>query len=142
MKKLMVIGALSLLFLSMVSLTSVPVSTASKTGTFEGNVGYRVNGSWVPIGNISGAYTDVGWLGYRWGRFNGSWSVEKQNITGTMQGRFRLVILGSISAQINETQRRFPIVGFLGGNNKGDFVGRCMSYVGPALYVWGTYQLD
>lgn len=142
MKKVLTIGAVSLLFVSMLSISSVPVSTAVKTGTFEGNVGFRINGSWVPVGNISGSYTDVGWLGYRWGRFNGSWNVDKENITGTMHGRFRLVILGSISALINGTQRQFPIVGFLGSDNKCQFVGRCMSYVGPALYLWGTYQLN
>jgi len=130
------------LFVSMSTITSVTISRASTTGTFDGNIGYRTNGSWVPVGNISGTYTDVGWLGYRWGRFNGTWSLNNGNITGTLQGRFRLLILGSISAVINGTQRQLPIVGFLGRDNKGEFIGRCMSYIGPAFYFWGNYQLD
>jgi|PlaIllAssembly_1097288.scaffolds.fasta_scaffold1211327_1 uncharacterized membrane protein len=142
MKKLLSILAIVILFASMSTVTSVSLSAISTTGTFEGNIGYRTNGSWVPIGNISGSYTDVGWLGYRWGGFNGNWSINNGNTTGSMQGRFRLLIIGRISTVINGTQRQLPIIGFLGSKPNGEFLGRVMSYVGPALYFWGNYQLD
>jgi hypothetical protein len=141
-KKLLPILAIFMLFASMSTVLSSPLSQVSTTGTFEGNIGYRINGSWVPTGNISGTYTDVGKLGYRWGRFNGTWSYNDKNMSGSLQGRFRLLIIGRVSADINGTMRQFPIIGFLGSNNQGKFVGRVMSYVGPALYLWGTYQPD
>jgi hypothetical protein len=139
MKKILTILAISLVFASLSAVPSISSSTTT-TGTFEGNIGYRINKSWVPIGNISGTYEGLGPLGYRWGRFNGTLSTQNGTITGSMQGRFRLVILGRISAVINGTQRQLPIVGFLGATNKGEIIGRVMSYVGPALYFWGNYQ--
>jgi hypothetical protein len=39
---------------------------------------------------------------------------------------------------VNGTEKTLPIVGFIKVQN-GQFIGRFMAPVGPALYFWGTY---
>ncbi len=143
MKKLLTILAISILFASISTVTSLPLSKTSTTGTFQGNIGYYTNGSRIPIGNMSGTYTNVGKLGYRPGRFNGVVTLNNGSITGTIQGFYRMFIVGSLSALINGTQRNIPIIGLLGSNLKGEFNGilcKFISYSGPLLYLWGNYQ--
>jgi hypothetical protein len=143
MKKLLIVIAISVLFASMSTVISIPFSKPSATGTFEGNVGYYANHSWVPIGNISGTFTNVGTLGYRPGSFNGAVTLNNGDITGTIHGYYRMMIFGSASVNRNGTEQKLPIIGILGANHKGEFNGilcRFMSYSGPLLYIQGNYQ--
>jgi hypothetical protein len=59
---------------------------------------------------------------------------------GTMQGAFgRNILLGRIT--FSESERQAPIIGFVGFRpDEGEFFGRFMSVIGPALYFKGIYQ--
>ena len=106
-------------------------TTLNSTGIFEGVVSPRRNGTIV--GTITGNYT----LRNRGGLFSGEWNTV--NNTGTFRGRFgRHIFIGRISAMVNGTERTLPIVGFIKAQD-GQFIGRAMAPVGPALYFWGTY---
>jgi hypothetical protein len=141
MKKIAIIS-LCLLFLGVSIAAAIPGFTQqiiqkmplTQTGTFDGNIGYKRQGQNATIiGTISGTYT----MHNRSGRFTGDWATK--NLTGTFKGGFgRQILVGKISAMVNGTEKTLPIVGFIGGKN-GQFIGRFMAPVGPALYFWGTY---
>jgi hypothetical protein len=129
---------------SIVTATSLPTvvninththNVLSQNGTFDGSIGFRRQGNWTSIGTINGNYV----LQNRFGRFNGEWSIQRQNEskTGIMRGRFgKHLLIGRIT--IDDTNRTLPIIGFIGFRNE-TFFGRFMSLVGPALYFKGTY---
>jgi hypothetical protein len=104
------------------------------TGTFEGFLGFKRQGQNATIvGTISGTYE----LRNRGGRFTGDW--EAKNRTGTFRGRFfRIFLIGKITTSVNGTEKSAPIVGFIKGK-EGQFGGRFMAPIGPALYFWGEY---
>lgn len=141
MKKIAII-AICLLFLGVSIGAAAPKLTQqviqpvplSPTGAFEGNVGYkRQNQNATIVGTINGTYE----MRNRGGRFTGDWATE--NKTGTLRGAFgRHLLIGRLSTMVNGTQRSLPIIGFLGTRND-SFFGRFMSFVGPALYFWGTF---
>jgi hypothetical protein len=141
MKKITII-CLGLLFIGVSIAAAAPGLTSQLTqtmplaqnGTFEGNVGYKRQGQNATIvGTITGTYE----MRNRGGRFTGDWATE--NRTGTFRGAFgRHFLIGRISITVNETERTVPIVGFLRVQD-GQFIGRFMAPVGPALYFWGEY---
>lgn len=107
-------------------------------GSFSGYIGIPKQQDPIIMGNISGVYK----LRNRGGGFNASWDIEYKNFSGagTARGFFgRNILLGKLSADgYNKT---IPIIGFIKFDvNNQTFIGRAMSYVGPALYFWGTYQ--
>ncbi len=104
------------------------------TGTFDGNIGYKQQDQNATIvGTISGTYE----IRNRGGIFTGDWVTE--NRTGIFTGVFgKNILIGKITIIVNETEKSLPIVGFYGGRN-GQFIGRFMAPVGPALYFWGNY---
>jgi len=141
MKKIMTLS-LCLLFVSVSVAVAAPGLTYQATqtkplaqeGTFEANIGYRRQGHNATIvGTMNGTYL----MRNRGGRFTGDWTTE--NRTGTLRGVFgRHILIGRISTLVNGTEKSLPIVGFLKAQD-GQFIGRFMSYIGPALYFWGTY---
>jgi hypothetical protein len=134
MKKIAIVS-LCLLLLGVSIAAAAPgmrqqTTTLDTTGTFDGVVSPRRNGTIV--GTMSGEYT----LRNRGGRFTGEWATE--NRTGTFRGGFgKHIILGRISILVNGTEKTLPIVGFIKAQD-GQFMGRFMAPVGPALYFWGT----
>lgn len=104
------------------------------TGSFDGNIGYRLpDRNATIVGTISGAYE----IRDRGGIFTGNFITE--NRTGTFRGVFgRNILIGKITTSLDGTDKSLPIVGFYGGRN-GQFIGRFMAPVGPALYFWGNF---
>jgi len=109
--------------------------TLDPTGTYEGYIGIpeHQGQNATIVGTINGTYE----LRNRGGRFLGDWETE--NRSGTMRGRFaRHVMMGRISMMVNGTERSLPVIGFIRIQNN-SFIGRGMSYFGPALYFWGDF---
>jgi hypothetical protein len=108
--------------------------TLDPTGTFDGNIGYKRQGQDATIvGTISGTYE----MREKGGIFTGDWATE--NRTGTFKGVFgRHILIGKIITLVDGTEKSLPIIGFYGDKN-GQFIGRFMAPVGPALYFWGNY---
>jgi hypothetical protein len=141
MKKIMTVS-LCLLFIGVSVAAAAPVITnqvsqttpLDPTGTFEANIGYKRQGqNATVVGTMNGTYE----MKARGGRFTGDWCTE--NRTGTLRGGFaRHFLVGRITITVNETERTVPIVGFLKAQD-GQFIGRFMAPVGPALYFWGDY---
>lgn len=105
------------------------------TGTYEGYIGIPAHQGQnaTIVGEMNGTYQ----LLNRGGRFFGDWETE--NRSGTMRGRFGAhLLIGRVSTMINGTMRSLPIIGFIRAHNNTLF-GRFMSFIGPALYFWGTY---
>lgn len=134
------IVALCVLFASMSIATAAPLRTKemnvlNSDGTFSGYIGIPRQQDPIVMGTISGTYQ----LRNRGGVFNGDWAIDYQNRSGagTVHGWFgRHILLGRISGE----NRTLPIIGFIGFNTTShEFIGRAMSFVGPALYFWGTY---
>ncbi|HIH28944.1 MAG TPA: hypothetical protein HA260_03975 [Thermoplasmata archaeon] len=141
MKKIMTVS-LCLLFVG-VSIAAAAPGLTSQTidilplalnGAFTANIGYRRQGQNATIvGTMNGTYE----MRARGGRFTGDWATE--NRTGTLRGGFgRHILLGRITTMVNGTERSLPVVGFLKAQD-GQFIGRFMAPVGPALYFWGDY---
>ena len=109
-------------------------TTLNSTGTFDGNIGNRIpNQNATIVGTISGSYE----IRDKGGIFTGDWVTE--NRTGTFRGLFgRNILIGKITILVDGTEKSLPIVGFYGDRN-GQFIGRFMAPVGPALYFWGNY---
>jgi len=110
----------------------------STAGTFIGEIGYSRSREWNKVGEISGTYNQRN----RFLGFNGGWEIttgDYTGTTGTMQGGFgRNILLGRIT--ISDSGRQAPIIGFIRFNkDTGEFAGRFMSIVGPALYFKGTF---
>jgi hypothetical protein len=143
MRKLLSISTIFVLFLSMSLVTAVQPRTKDARvldpdGSFSGYIGDLTQQGPIIYGNISGVYK----LRNRGGGFNASWDIEYENYsgTGTIRGFFgRHILLGRLSAEgFNKT---LPVIGFIGFDTENlTFGGRAMSYIGPALYFWGTYQ--
>jgi hypothetical protein len=143
MKKILIL-AICVLFASVSIATSMPLSPVAKTqtpkflaqsGTFDGSIGFRAQGNWTSVGTLTGTYEQRA-RGYR---FDGTWTIQKQNqtITGTMRGIFgKHILIGRITA--DASGKSLPIVGFI-TFKEGNFGGRFMAPVGPALYFKGTY---
>ncbi len=143
MKKILIL-AICVLFASMSIATAMPFSSVAKTqtpailaqsGTFDGSIGYKAQGNWTEVGTLTGTYEQRA-RGYR---FDGTWAIEGQNQTwtGTMRGVFgRHILIGRVT--IEGRDRNVPIIGFI-GFKEGNFAGRFMAPVGPALYFKGTY---
>lgn len=141
MKKIAIV-CVCLLFLGIALVSAAPtqkqhaqVFTLDPTGTFEGSIGVpeHQGQNATIVGTMNGTY----WLRNRGGRFTASWETE--NRTGTLRGGFgRHLLIGRISTMVNGTERSLPIVGFLKTQDN-EFIGRSMSFIGPALYFWGTY---
>ncbi len=141
MKKILTLS-LCLLFIGVAVAAATPALTPQITntaptlagGTFVGNIGYKRQGENATIvGTINGTYE----MRARGGRFMGDWATD--NRTGTMRGGFaRHFLIGRITLLVNGSERTVPIVGFLRAVD-GQFIGRFMAPVGPALYFWGEY---
>jgi len=139
MKKLVVL-ALCVLFASVSIAIATPLKTKetnvlNTSGTFVGYIGIPGQQDPIIMGNISGTYQ----LRNSGGAFNGIWDINYKNYSGagTVQGRFgKHILIGRLSVQ----DKTLPIIGFIGFNATSQkFLGRAMSFVGPALYFWGTY---
>lgn len=107
----------------------------AQNGTFDGTIGYRAQGNWTAVGTLTGTY-EQRVRGYR---FDGTWTIQGQEQTwsGTMRGVFgRRILLGRVT--IEGYDRALPIIGFI-VFKEGNFGGRFMAPVGPALYFKGTY---
>ena len=107
-------------------------------GTFTGEIGYSRAREWNKVGEISGTYSQRN----RFQSFNGDWEIttgDYSGTTGTMQGGFgRNILIGRII--LGDSGRQAPIIGFIRFNqDTGEFGGRFMSIVGPALYFKGTF---
>lgn len=146
MKKLLAIFAIFVL-LGTMSATALPITIektekaplAGETGTFEGEIGYRKEGEWHKVGEISGTYE----LKNRFGIIDGEWEItegEHAGETGTIKAIFgKFVLVGRLT--IDETGKKAPILGFIGFKEETqEFGGRFMSIIGPALYFKGTYE--
>ena len=139
-KKLSMVSLCLLIGVSIAAATPrIPQQTTEtivldSTGTFDGNIGYkRQDQNATIVGTISGTYE----IRNRGGLFIGDLVTE--NRTGTFRGVFgRNILIGKITILVNGTEKVLPIVGFYGGRN-GQFIGRFMAPVGPALYFWGNY---
>jgi len=143
MKKLFVITTIFVLICSMSVVTSFQFKNEEPTfldpeGSFSGFIGIPKQQDPIIIGNISGVYK----LRNRGGAFNASWDINTENYSGfgTVRGIFgRHIFLGRLS--IEGFNRTLPIIGFIKFDTENfKFIGRGMSYIGPALYFWGTYQ--
>ena len=142
MRRIWVTCTIIVLFLSMSLVTAVqPIMKDARLiepdGSFSGYIGIPKQDP-VIMGNISGVYK----LRNRGGGFNASWDIDYKNFSGTgsVRGIFgKNILLGKLSAEgYNKT---IPIIGFIKFNaDNQTFIGRAMSYVGPVLYFWGTYQ--
>lgn len=141
MKKILTFS-LCLLFLGVTAAAAAPALTPQVTnttptfagGTFVGNIGYKRQGENATIvGTINGTYE----MRARGGRFMGDWVTN--NRSGTVRGGFaRHFLIGRVTLMVNGSERTVPIVGFLRAVD-GQFIGRFMAPVGPALYFWGDY---
>jgi hypothetical protein len=142
MKKLSII-VICVLFASISIATAMPFSIEkiqtpkilAQNGTFDGTIGYRAYGNWIDVGTINGTYEQK----VRSYRFNGAWTIQRQNqtFTGTMRGIFRRhILIGRVT--VEGYNRALPIIGFI-GFREGNFIGRFMAPIGPALYFKGTY---
>lgn len=141
MKKILTLS-ICLLFIGVTAAAATPALTPEATkmtptfagGMFVGSIGYKRQGENATIvGTINGTYE----MRARGGRFNGEWATE--NRSGTLRGRFaRHYLIGRVTLMVNGTERNVPIVGFLRAVD-GQFIGRFMAPVGPALYFWGDY---
>jgi len=109
-------------------------TTLNLTGEFDGNIGYKLpDQDATTVGTISGTYE----IRDKGGIFSGDWATD--NRTGTFRGVFgKNILIGKIATLVDGTEKSLPIVGFYGGKN-GQFIGRFMAPVGPALYFWGNY---
>jgi len=112
----------------------IQTTTVNLTGEFDGNIGYKLpNQDTTIVGTISGTYE----IRDKGGIFSGDWATD--NRTGTFRGVFgKNILIGKIATLVDGTEKSLPIVGFYGGKN-GQFIGRFMAPVGPALYCWGNY---
>ena len=143
MKKLLSIFVIFLFMATItVSATSniqVEEKPSTTAGTFTGEIGYfRSSREWNKAGDISGTYSQRN----RYYSFNGNWEIttgDYTGTTGTIQGGFgRNILLGRIT--LGDSGRQAPIIGFIRFNqDTGEFAGRFMSIVGPALYFKGTF---
>lgn len=141
-KKLVIVSLCLLIGVSIVAATPIfpqkttQITILDPTGTFDGNIGYKRQGQNATIlGTMSGAYE----LRTKGGIFTGDFVLK--NRTGTFQGVFgRNILIGKITTLVNGTEKSLPIVGFYGNNQNGQFIGRFMAPVGPALYFWGQYS--
>jgi len=141
MKKLLSIFLIFLLTatISASATTNIQIEEKSTTaGPFTGEIGFLRSREWNKVGEISGTYNQRN----RFLGFNGDWEIttgDYTGTTGTMQGGFgRNILLGSIT--ISDSGRQAPIIGFIRFNqDAGEFAGRFMSVVGPALYFKGTF---
>jgi len=143
MRKLLVIFAIFVLLVSMLMVTAVQLriqdtNVLDPDGSFSGYIGIPKQPDPIIMGNISGVYK----LRNRGGGFNASWDIDFKNYsgTGTVRGFFgKHILLGKLSVEgYNKT---LPIIGFIGFDTENQtFKGRAMSYIGPALYFWGTYE--
>lgn len=143
MKKLLIISAVFVFIISMTIVSAVPLRNKESTfldpdGSFSGFIGIPKQQDPLIFGNISGEYK----LRNRGGLFNASWNIDTENHSGlgTVRGIFaRHILLGRLSAE--GYNRTFPIIGFIRFNTQNHtFIGRAMSFIGPALYFWGSYQ--
>jgi hypothetical protein len=142
MMKKIIIVSLCLLFIGVSVAVAAPGLTSQTTktlplaqnGTFEGSISYKRQGQNATIvGIMNGTYL----MRARGGRFTGDWQTE--NRTGTLRGGFgKHILIGRITLMVNGTERTVPIVGFLKAQD-GQFIGRFIAPVGPALYFWGDY---
>lgn len=148
MKKIFVIFIMTVL-LGTMSVTALPITIektekvllAGETGIFEGEIGFRKEGEWHKVGEISGTYE----LKNRFGIIDGVWEITEGELageTGAIKAFFRkFILIGRLT--IDETGKKAPIIGFIGFKEETqEFGGRFMSIVGPALYFKGIYQED
>ena len=104
------------------------------TGNFTGVIGVGTKDNFTTLGYMAGQYKI---RNFRANLFSGRWINENQTNNGTIRGIFgRHLLLGIISSEAWE--RDLPIIGFL-GSNETHFIGRFMSFIGPAMYFGGTY---
>jgi len=140
LKKIAIISLCLLLGLSIAAAApsvikqTTQATILNQTGTFDGNIGYkRQNQDPTIVGTISGTYE----IRNRGGIFTGDWATK--NRTGTFRGIFgRNILIGKLTTLVDGTEKSLPIVGFYGGRD-GQFIGRYMAPIGPALYFWGNY---
>jgi hypothetical protein len=142
MRKLLAISAIFIMLVSMSMVTAVqPIKDArvlEPDGSFSGYITDILQQDPIILGNISGVYK----MRNRGGGFNASWDLEYQNFSGsgTVRGFFgRHILLGKLS--IVGYDKTLPIIGFIFFDKLNQtFIGRAMSFIGPALYFWGTYE--
>jgi len=141
MKRLLPFFVIFILLATISASATTNIQIEEKTtaaGTFTGEIGFLRSTEWNKAGEISGTYTQRN----RFLGFNGNWEITTGNLTGTtgtMQGGFgRNILIGRIT--ISNSGRQAPIIGFIGFRpDSGEFGGRFMSIVGPALYFKGTF---
>lgn len=141
MKKLLPIFVIFILLATITASATSAILIEEKpttTGTFTGEIGYLRSREWNKAGEISGTYTQRN----RFYNFNGDWEIttgQNTGTEGTMQGAFgRNILLGRIT--FSDSGRQAPIIGFIGfRQDTGEFGGRFMSVIGPALYFKGNY---
>lgn len=137
MKRLLSIFVIFLLLatISVSATSNISIEIKPTTGMFTGEIGYLRSREWNKAGEISGTYEQRN----RFYTFNGDWEITTGQYTGTkgtMQGAFgRNILLGRIT--FSESGRQAPIIGFR--QDSGEFGGRFMSIIGPALYFKGNY---
>ena len=138
MKKTLILLGICAAFILMPVITAFPTPTLEDyDGTFVGAFGriYKdENGTWV-----NQAY------GYLYGIYKqGNFKIVYGNITNLEQEQIGTIafisknhiLLGRIK---NMDGAKAPIIGFLFQNDQNHFVGRIMSFFGPAPHIWGEY---
>ena len=143
MKRILAVLAMVFLFISMSVATAAPlknkeINVLDADGSFSGYIGVPRQQDPIIMGTISGEYQ----LRNRGGGFTGDWTIDYQNKSGagTVRGFFgRRMLLGRLT--IEGVNRTLPLIGFIKFNTENlTFIGRAMSFIGPALYFWGSYQ--
>lgn len=115
---------------------TLPIPAAENyDGTFVGAFGriYKENGEWAneTWGYLAGVYKG----GNRKRLYGNIYNLDEEQI-GSIGAFFgRSITIGRIK---NMDREKAPIIGFL-FYNKDYFVGRIMSFFGPAPHLWGIY---
>jgi hypothetical protein len=151
MKKTLAVLALCALFTSMSiagatqEAENIPARRAAVqandiewTGEISGSYGVGRGENHTVLGSLEGNYKSRGSARVK-GFFLVNWTSEDGSKSGKMRGIFtQNALFGKISGDgYNRTAR---IMGFLRYNDS-KFIGRIMSWVGPAVYIYGDHWL-
>ena len=149
MKKSVLLGICAILII-MPILSAAPINTKNNfqletinkpldeeyDGTFVGGLGqiYKENGEWQYeiYSYIAGGYKDNNYK-ILFGNF---YNLDEEQIGTIVMIKAKFFLIGRIS---NLEGKKLPIVGFIFENDDDQFIGRLMSIIGPAPYMWGKY---
>ena len=149
MKKTLLVLALCTLFVSMSVAGAVPQAENMQlqrtrvqpqdiewTGEISGNYGVGRGENHTVLGTLEGNYKARGGNRIR-GFFLVNWTSENGIKSGQIRGIFtQQALFGKISGDgYNRTAR---VMGFLRYNDS-KFIGRIMSWIGPAVYIYGDH---